>query len=186
MKKVVLFALAAILAIGAAAQSTDKATKKEQRAQAKLEAQKLMDSQHNAAINALDLGSFTIHFDRWYYKNGNLTSIEPRTNFLSVNNGRAVLQMIFNPAKKEANLLGGNTFDLSVSSISKKKTTKGSINYQLSLTGATLSCTALITLSKKSNIAHVELIWTFGPNRYLFQGTVLPFKQSGISVGRHS
>lgn len=109
---------------GIQAQEVEKELTREQ----KKELQERLDSLMFAeAVQAIDNKMFTLEADQVVFKYGQTAYVNANTNFVSVKDDEAVVQVAFNIPVSGPNGLGGVTVEGKVTSYEVKKSKKGTV-----------------------------------------------------------
>lgn len=171
-----------MLAGGATAQEDEsrKLTRKEKKA-----LQERIDSlQFAEAEQALNERAFTLEADRVVFKYGQMAYVTSNTNFVSVCDDQAVVQVAFNIPISGLNGLGGVTVEGTFSKYDLKKDKKGNISLSMNVVGVGISARVEITLFEGSNEATVNIMPDFHSNRLTLKGIILPLDKSNVFKGR--
>ena len=145
-------------------------------------AQQLKDFQ--AAIECIKKGSFVIEVDQLLFPQGLTKFVSSYTNFVSMNQDEAVIQIAtsyFNPGP---NGLGGITVKGKVSDVSMTTDRKGFVYYNFSVQGMMVSATVNIQLLGDGNRATVTVYPNFNNNNLTMTGVVVPYSQSDVFQGQ--
>ena len=175
---VVLFVL-----LGAVAANAQKKNRAEQRKEQKrLEA--IQDSiDHVNAVWALENQDFLLKADQLQFKRGRTAFVSSSTNFVSLSNGNAVVQVAsYNGGGP--NGIGGITVEGRVSSPNIKTDKKGNVYFSMHVSGIGISASVSITLLKGGNNASVNITPNFHSNRITLNGELVPYNRSQIFKGR--
>ena len=144
----------------------------------------IQDSIHYAqAIQSLETLEFVMEADQLVFKRGHTAFVTSNTNFISLSDDRAVVQIApFNGGGP--NGIGGITLEGKASNIRIKTDKKGNTYFSMNVMGTGLSATIDIQLYRGSNKASVTVTPNFHSNRVTLNGVLLPTKYSGIYKGR--
>ena len=145
-------------------------------------AQQLKDFQ--AAVECIKKGSFVIEVDQLLFPQGMTKFVSSYTNFVSMNQDEAVIQIAtsyFNPGP---NGLGGITVKGKVSDVSMTTDRKGFVYYNFSVQGMMVSATVTIQLFGDGNRATVTVYPNFNNNNLTMTGVVVPYSQSDVFQGQ--
>lgn len=161
-------------------------TRSEERKLTKEEKKKLaaiQDSLNYAmAIHALETLDFVVEADQLVSKTGEITFVSSATNFIALNDNRAVVQIApYNSGGP--NGVGGITLDGMASNIRVKTDKKGNTTFSMSVMGTGLSATIDIRLNEGSNRASVMINPNFSSNMVTLNGVLLPASDSGVFKG---
>ena len=169
-----------MLAGSVAAQEEKELTKAEKKA-----LQERIDSlQHTEAVQALNERAFTLEADKVVFKYGQTAYVTPNTNFVSVQDDRATVQVAFNIPVSGLNGLGGVTVEGQFSKYDLKTDKKGNTMLSMSVMGTGISARVDITLYADSNEATVTILPNFSSNRLTLNGVILPLHKSQVFKGR--
>lgn len=161
--------------------------KSKQDAKALKELQKRIEAQQDSiaygnAVKALDSLDFVLEADKIIFKYGDMAYVQSNTNFISLSDDKAVVQVApFNGGGP--NGVGGITLDGRASNIKMVTDKKGTITYSMNIQGAAISAIVTITLPKGSNNATVVIDPTFNSNRITLSGRLLPKSKSRVFKG---
>lgn len=158
-------------------------TEAQRRAQEK-ELQRMQDSIHYVqALQSLEKLEFVLEADKLVFKRGESALVNSTTNFVSLSDDRAVVQIApFNGGGP--NGVGGITLEGRASNIKIRTDRKGNTYFTMNVTGTGLSATVTFSLPKGSNNATVTVDPTFSGNRVTFYGRLLPTSRSKVYEGR--
>ncbi len=186
-----LLILAALLTMHTAAEAQTERriytqaeqTEAQQRALDK-ELQQIQDSlDYVDAVRALEKLDFVVEADKLVFKYGNSAFVNATTNFVSLKDSRAVVQIApFNGGGP--NGVGGITLEGQASNIKCDTDRKGNTYFTMNVMGAALSANVSISLTKGSNYVSVSVDPTFHGNRITFYGRLISSKRSKVFEGR--
>ena len=144
----------------------------------------IQDSIHyTQAIQSLETLEFVMEADQLVFKRGHTAFVTSNTNFISLSDDRAVVQIApFNGGGP--NGIGGITLEGKASNIRIKTDKKGNTYFSMNVMGTGLSATIDIQLYRGSNKASVTVTPNFHSNRVTLNGVLLPTEYSGIYKGR--
>ncbi len=188
MKKLFLFM--AILALGAPvyAQSEKRIyTKEEQESARSRELQKRLEAIQDSidyvnAANALENLDFVLEADQIQFKRGGLAFVSSTTNFISLSDSKAVVQIApFNGGGP--NGVGGITVEGTASNIKMKTEKNGNVFFSMNVMGAGISASVDIWLYKGGNSATVTVNPNFHSNRITLNGRLVPTALSEVFKG---
>lgn len=180
MNRFIVIMTVLLVAIAANAQTKAErdARRKEQK---RLEA--VQDSiNHVEAVYALENMDFVLEANQLQFKRGRSAFVSSSTNFVSLSDGRAVVQ-IASYRGGGPNGLGGITVEGRASGVSIKTDKKGTVYFSMHVSGVGISASVRITLFKGSNEASVEVNPNFHSNRITLRGNLVPFSESRIFKG---
>ncbi|SEF47603.1 MULTISPECIES: DUF4251 domain-containing protein [Parabacteroides] len=171
-----------------AQKSVEKAAKKVEREvkkQERLAQDAIMDAQEfNSAVQAINNQSFVLEANSIQPMNGPVYYVNSNTNFVSLNNGQAMVQIAstMNP-NPGPNGLGGITVQGMASNIQTKQDDKGNVYLSMSVMGTFISATVNLVLINGSNNATVTVDPNFSGRNLTMTGTLLPYSDSNIFQG---
>lgn len=145
-------------------------------------AQQLKDFQ--AAVECIKSGSFVIEVDQLLFPRGMSKFVSSLTNFISMNEGNAVIQIATSYYNPGPNGLGGITVEGTVSDITMSTDKRGSVFYNFMVQGMMVSATVNIQLLGDGNRATVTIYPNFNNNNLTMTGTVVPYNQSDVFQGQ--
>ncbi len=162
-------------------------TKQEARRAARAAHKKAMAAEQlkefQQAVECIKSGSFVIEVDQLLFPQGMSKFVSKITNFISMNEGNAVIQIAtsyFNPG---LNGLGGITVQGKVSNITMSTDKKGFVYYNFMVQGLMVSATVNIQLLGNGNRATVTVYPNFNNNNLTMTGEVVPYNQSEVFQG---
>lgn len=160
---------------------TESKLTKEQKKQ--LEA--MQDSiDHANAIKALETLDFVMEADQLVFKRGQTAYVSSNTNFISLSDDKAVVQVSPFNAVAGPNGVGGITLDGKASNIRIKTDKKGNTTFTMNVMGAGISAIVTIRLYEGGNNASVDVNPNFNSNRVTLNGKLLPTELSSVYKGR--
>ena len=144
----------------------------------------IRDSIHYAqAIQSLETLEFVMEADQLVFKRGHTAFVTSTTNFISVSDDKAVVQIA--PFYGGGpNGVGGITLEGKASNIRIKTDKKGNTFFTMNVMGTGLSASIEIQLYKGSNKASVTINPNFHSNRITLNGVLLPTEYSSVYKGR--
>ena len=144
----------------------------------------IRDSIHYAqAIQSLETLEFVMEADQLVFKRGHTAYVTSTTNFISVSDDKAVVQIA--PFYGGGpNGVGGITLEGKASNIRLKTDKKGNTFFTMNVMGTGLSASIEIQLYKGSNKASVTVNPNFHSNRVTLNGVLLPTEYSSIYKGQ--
>ena len=144
----------------------------------------IRDSIHYAqAIQSLETLEFVMEADQLVFKRGHTAFVTSNTNFISLSDDRAVVQIApFHGGGP--NGIGGITLEGKASNIRIKTDKKGNTFFTMNVMGTGLSASIEIQLYKGSNKASVTINPNFHSNRITLNGVLLPTEYSSVYKGR--
>ncbi|MBR7157151.1 MAG: DUF4251 domain-containing protein [Bacteroidales bacterium] len=192
MKRILFVLLALFIGFTSAYAQQDekKAAKEEAKAQKQKEkeakkaleaAQQLAD--FNAAVVALNNGSFVLEADKVEFKRGTFINVIPTTNFVMQEGEDATVQLSFNGAAIGPNGVGGLTVDGHVSKPELTTDKKGNIHYSFMINGVGISASITITLPNGTNYCTATVTPNFNSTRTSFSGYLKPKNRAKVHKG---
>lgn len=188
MKKIVSFVVLALwVALGyihAQDQQDQKKLLREQRREERRAQEERQDSlQFSQAFQAINNKAFTLEANQVVFKYGQTAFVSSNTNFVSVNDDQAVVQIAFNIPAAGPNGLGGITVQGSVSGYQVTTDKSGNVYVAMNVIGAAISAAVNITLYSGSNQASVTVNPNFNSNQLTLNGQLVPSSQSTVFQG---
>lgn len=199
MKKMILFAMAALLCAGVSqAQNTgtgnrnqtlqeakeSRKTRKEARKAAEAAYDEMMYEQ---ALQAVKEQNFILEATRVEFRRGFFQDVSPVVNFISMKGDEATVQLVLNQGMSrlpDPNGLGGITVEGRASQVKMDTNKNGDLHFSMLVQGAVLSANISFTLVKGSNKCSVTVDPIFSGNRVTFVGELFPPEQSHVYKGR--
>jgi hypothetical protein len=164
--------------------AAEKAAKEQKKAQKK--AQEALQNQISFvdAAQAIKDQSFVVEANTLQNKIGRVFYVTPNTNFVSLHNGQATVQIANNSSVYPGpNGLGGITVQGSASGVKITEDKKGNIYLNMSVQGVLISATVMIRLTNDSNEATVTVDPNFSGNTLTLTGDLYPSSQSNVFQG---
>ena len=164
--------------------AAEKAAKEQRKAQKK--AQEALQNQISfvEAAQAIKDQSFVVEANTLQNKIGRVFYVTPNTNFVSLHNGQATVQIANNSAVYPGpNGLGGITVQGTASGVKVTQDKKGNIYLNMSVQGILISATVMVQLMKDSNEATVTVDPNFSGNTLTLSGDLIPSSMSNIFQG---
>lgn len=188
MKKLFLFMAILALGVPVYAQSEKRIyTKEEQESACSRELQKQLEAIQDSidyvnAANALENLDFVLEADQIQFKRGGLAFVSSTTNFISLSDSKAVVQIApFNGGGP--NGVGGITVEGMASNIKMKTEKNGNVFFSMNVMGAGISASVDIWLYKGGNSATVTVNPNFHSNRITLNGRLVPTALSEVFKG---
>lgn len=192
----IIFIMLALLAVQVSLLAQDKKmTRKEKEAawraerlrkRAQEERQIIRDDsiQFVQAINAIRNGSWALEASNVTFNNGVTRFVTASTNFVSVDDGQAVVQTAFNNSNiNSPNGLGGITLEGRVIGEELKMDKEGNVYYNYSIQGADISATVNVVVTANSNQATATVNPNFNSNQMTLSGYIYPYDTAGVIEG---
>ena len=136
------------------------------------------------AVNAIRSGSWALEASNVTFNNGVTRFVTASTNFVSVDDGQAVVQTAFNNSNVNSpNGLGGITLEGRITSEELKMDKDGNVYYNYGIQGADISATVNIVVTANSNQATATVNPNFSSNQMTFSGYIYPYDTAGVIEG---
>lgn len=136
------------------------------------------------AVQCLKDGSFVIEVDQLLFPKGLTKFVSGLTNFISMNDGNAIVQIATSNYYPGPNGLGGITVEGKASDISMTTDKKGRVSYSFMDQGIAISANVTIQLSGDGNRATVTIYPNFNGNNLTMTGTLVPYGDSNVFQGQ--
>ena len=136
------------------------------------------------AVQSLKDGNFVIEVDQLLFPQGLTKFVSSITNFISMKDGKAVIQIATSNYRPGPNGLGGITVKGNVSDVKMDTTKRGTVIYNFMDQGIAVSATVNIQLSGYGNRATVTIYPNFNSNNLTMTGTLVPYDQSDVFQGQ--
>jgi Domain of unknown function (DUF4251) len=167
--------------------AAEKAEKKEERKEKKEERlakdAAMGEAAFNSAMQAITNKSFVLEANSVQPMNGMVYYVNSNTNFVSLNNGQAMVQIASNSPYPGPNGLGGITVQGSASNVQIKQENNGNVYVSMSVQGIFISATVNLVLYSGTSNASVTVDPNFSGNNLTMNGTLLPYSQSNVFQG---
>ncbi|MGN0214425.1 MAG: DUF4251 domain-containing protein [Muribaculaceae bacterium] len=187
-RRFVLLVVLLAIAVAAVAQTERRIyTKAEQESLQKRESEKrieaLQDSIRAAeAYAALEQLDFVLEANRISFKRGETAYVTSTTNFVSLSDDKAVIQIApFNSGGP--NGVGGITLEGRAYNIKLKTDKKGNVTLTMNVSGTGLSAMVDVSLPRNGFMATVRVTPNFNSNRVTLYGILIPSFRSTIYKG---
>lgn len=126
---------------------------------------------------------FVIEVDQYIFPKGYVQNVSSMTNFISMNDNKASVQLAVSNHAPGFNGLGGITVDGSVSNIEQKTLKHGIFVYKFSVIGVAISATVEIQLRGDGSNVSATIYPNFNNNNLTVRGKLVPLKKSIIFKG---
>lgn len=136
------------------------------------------------AKEALESGNWVLQADRLYDRYGFLVNVTPASNFVSLEDSTAYLQLSF-PHAVGPNGLGGVTYKGNPTKITMKENKKGNITYKMSVLGTALTADITVRLNAGTNTADAQVNLLTAGGRVRMAGELLPVDGSTAYRSRY-
>lgn len=180
MKKTILLFIVALSVLAGCKTQKDPEVK----ATEKIAKQAQQDAQFQKAVLAITDQNFVLEADRINFKGGKSIYVNSTTNFISLKDNKAVIQLAFNSPYSGPNGIGGITVQGTASNIKTSTDKKGNINFSMSVIGVGVSANVFFTIVKGSNQVTATVTPNFNSNRITFTGYLYPEAESQVHKGR--
>lgn len=136
------------------------------------------------AVECLREGSFVIEADQLLFPQGMTKFVSGLTNFVSMQDGKAVIQIATSNFRPGPNGVGGITVEGNASNITMSTSKKGNVYYNFMDQGIAVSATVNIQLTGDGNRATVTIYPNFNSNNLTMTGKLVPYDQSNVFQGQ--
>ncbi len=136
------------------------------------------------AVQCLKEGSFVIEVDQLLFPKGLTKFVSSLTNFVSMNDGKAIIQIATSNFRPGPNGVGGITVEGNASNITMSTSKKGVVYYNFMDQGVAVSATVNIILSGDGNRATVTIYPNFNSNNLTMTGRLVPYEESDVFQGQ--
>ena len=145
MKRIVSFIVVLAVAMCGMTQvmAQKSITKEAKKVEREIKKQDAVEGQEefNAAVQAINNQSFVLEANNIQPMNGQVFYVNSNTNFVSLNDGQAMVQIASNSPYPGPNGLGGITVQGSASNIQTKQDDKGNVYLNMNVQGVFISAT---------------------------------------------
>lgn len=136
------------------------------------------------AVQSLRNGSWALEASTVTFDNGVTRYVTPSTNYVSANNGTAVIQTAFDNSNiYSPNGLGGITLEGNITGEELKVDNEGNLYYSYNIQGAQVSATVNIVVTANSNEATARVDPNFSFRDMTLSGNIYPYRNAGIIEG---
>ncbi len=139
---------------------------------------------HELAVQSLDSLDFVLEADKIVFKRGRSAYVSSATNFISVVDGRATVQIALLKSRPGINGIGGITVEGAPSSVKRSIDKKGNYRLSMSVSGIGISATVFITLPAGGTYATAVITPNFNSYTTTLQGNILPVSASNVYKAR--
>ncbi len=136
------------------------------------------------AVDALKAGSFVIEVDQLVFPRGMTKFVSSLTNFISMNDGQAFIQIATSNFYPGQNGLGGITVKGNATNITMNTDKNGVVYYNFMDQGIAVSATVNVQLIGGGNRATVTIYPNFSGNNLTLTGNLVPYDQSDVFQGQ--
>ena len=162
-------------------------TRQEARKAARAAHKKAIAAENNQlfeqAVQCLKEGSFVIEADQLLFPQGMTKFVSGLTNFVSMQDGKAVIQIATSNFRPGPNGVGGITVEGDASNITMSTSKKGVVYYNFMDQGIAVSATVNIQLTGDGNRATVTIYPNFNSNNLTMTGKLVPYSESNVFQG---
>ena len=194
MKKIVSMVVIFTLILGNMTQAQAQTSKTSEKAEKKLDRKEKKEKRlaqdaimgeeaFNNAMQAITNQSFVLEANSVQPLNGCVYFVNSNTNFVSLNDGQAMVQIASNSPYPGPNGLGGITVQGTASNIQIKQENNGNVYLSMNVQGTFISATINLVLYSGTNNAMVIVDPNFSGNNLTMNGTLLPYSDSNIFKG---
>lgn len=203
MKRIVSFIIIMVMIVGSATQihaqkKESKEEKKELREKRDAEKKAIREKKDqerkaadavedqitfDTAIQALRDQSFVLEANSIQPLGARTFFVNSTTNFISLNNGQAVVQIASNSGYSGPNGIGGITVQGNASNINMKQDKKGNVYFTMNVQGIAISASVMIQLFNEGNTAVATIDPNFTGNDLTMRGYLYPTSMSNIYQG---
>ena len=161
-----------------------RAERLKKRAQEKRQIMHSDSIQYVQAINAIRNGSWALEASNVTFNNGVTRFVTESTNFVSVDDGQAVVQTAFNNSNiNSPNGLGGITLEGRVLDEELKMDKEGNVYYNYNIQGAEISATVNVVITAHTNQATATVNPNFSSRQMTMSGYIYPYESAGVIEG---
>ena len=140
--------------------------------------------QYVQAINAIRNGSWALEASNVTFNNGVTRFVTESTNFVSVDDGQAVVQTAFNNTNiNSPNGLGGLTLEGRILGEELKMDHEGNVYYNYNIQGAEISATVNVVITAHTNQATATVNPNFSSRQMTMSGYIYPYESAGVIEG---
>lgn len=140
--------------------------------------------QYVQAINAIRNGSWALEASNVTFNNGVTRFVTESTNFVSVDDGQAVVQTAFNNSNiNSPNGLGGITLEGRILGEELKMDNEGNVYYNYNIQGAEISATVNVVITANTNQATATVNPNFSSRQMTMSGYIYPYESAGVIEG---
>ena len=167
-----------------AAEKAEKKQERKEKKEERLAKDAVMGEEaFNNAMQAITNRSFVLEANSVQPLNGRVYYVNSNTNFVSLNDGQAMVQIASNSPYPGPNGLGGITVQGSASNVQVKQENNGNVYLSMSVQGIFISATVNLVLYSGTNNAMVTVDPNFSGNNLTMNGTLLPYSDSNVFQG---
>lgn len=167
-----------------AARQAEKEAKKRAKEAEKAAEEAFEKAMFERAKDALNSQDFVLEADRVEFKRGKFLYVTPTTNFVSLMDGHATVQLTLNGPAAGPNGIGGITVEGIPSNIKMETDKKGNILFSMMVQGVGVSAVVSIRMPNGTSKCTATVTPNFNSNRMSFSGTLYQSKESSVYKGR--
>lgn len=138
---------------------------------------------HQQLEQALTQNNFVLEAERITFRRGRPAYVNPSTNFISLQDNKAIIQIAFTSKNGGPNGIGGITLDGNASNIKMKTDKKGDILYNMSVIGNRLSAQVQFKVIKGTNKCIATITPDLSGNMTTFIGYLYKKEDSNVFKG---
>ena len=138
---------------------------------------------YQAALTALEEGSWVLEANNINFFNGITRFVSSSTNYISCDDGEGTIQTAYANFAYSPNGLGGVTVQGYVSGVHISRDKDGNVYYNFSIQGSAVSATVNLTLTAGTNQASATVNPNFSGRSTTFDGYLVPSSQSTVFQG---
>lgn len=169
MKKLLLFAIAAVFSYTVAAKEANPPQKTDNR---KIEAKKVDSLAHQTAQMCIEQHNWVLEVNEISYTGSIAVSVPTNVNYLSVNGVDVVLQTSSDDGDNSYNGLGGVTVNGTINSDKQHFEKDGTLVYEFHVLGVSLQATVTVSLEPNNNYASAYVDFDTGPDSMTLYGNI--------------
>ena len=136
------------------------------------------------AMDALERMDFVVEADQLMFKWGRTAFVNTATNFVSVHDGEATIQIAPFNAGGGPNGVGGITVTGTPSNVKVKTNKRGNTYFSMNVNGPGVSATVSLKMARGSNQVTLTVSPNFNSNNVTLMGELLPTAFSNVYKGR--
>lgn len=143
-----------------------------------------MEYLHNNALQAIKNNSFVLEANTIVFRRGHTAHVNSNLNFVSLKDGKAVVQLAFNSPYAGPNGIGGITVEGDARNIKIEEGKNGNITFSMDVNGRGISARVTLQMPKGTNQCWATVSPNFSSNRITFTGGLYPDELSGVFKAR--
>lgn len=134
-------------------------------------------------MKTVEAKNFIVEADRVTFDRGRMVNVSSSTNFISVKDDRAVIQVAPMTAAAGINGVGGVTVDGMISDYDVRINKRGSVNISFNVMGSSISANVSISLPKNGDRVSVRISGNFNSKDISLSGLIMPTFESRVFQG---